>query len=100
MTNDFLRATRAKSKIAAGLTAIAPLGIGTSATAATFNFQAIADGATFTSTTDSQTGDEGNWNPADSIGPIVGNGAGIVDAGITVRAVGLNSDQQTRRCLL
>jgi len=70
------------------------------AATATFDFNAIADGATFYSTAAPDTeraGFEGNWNKPDgidgSVGAVVGDGAGIVDkaTGITVYARGLNS---------
>jgi hypothetical protein len=70
------------------------------AATATFDFNAIADGATFYSTVAPDTaraGFEGNWNRPDgidaSIGPVVGDGAGIIDkaTGITVYARGTNS---------
>ena len=70
------------------------------AATATFDFNAIADGATFYSTADPDTaraGFEGNWNESDgidgSVGAVVGDGEGIVDkaTGITVYARGMNS---------
>ena len=70
------------------------------AATATFDFKAIADGATFYSTADPATaraGFEGNWNKPDgidgSVGAVVGDGEGIVDdtTGITVYARGMNS---------
>ena len=70
------------------------------AATATFDFNAIADGATFYSTADPDTaraGFEGNWNRPDgidgSVGAVVGDGEGIVDkaTGITVYARGINS---------
>lgn len=70
------------------------------AATATFDFNAIADGATFYSTADPDTaraGFEGNWNESDgidaSVGPVVGDGEGILDkaTGITVYARGTNS---------
>ena len=70
------------------------------AATATFDFNAIADGATFFSTADpdtARTGFEGNWNEPDgidaSVGPVVGDGEGIVDkaTGITVYARGMNA---------
>ena len=70
------------------------------AATATFDFNAIADGATFYSTSDPATaraGFEGNWNEPDgidgSVGAVVGDGEGIVDkaTGITVYARGMNS---------
>jgi hypothetical protein len=70
------------------------------AATATFDFNAIADGATFYSTADPDTaraGFEGNWNEPDgidgSVGAVVGDGEGIVDkaTGITVYARGMNS---------
>ena len=69
------------------------------AATATFDFNAIADGATFYSTAApdaERTGFEGNWNKPDGINAsaaVVGDGEGILDkaTGITVRAQGLNS---------
>ena len=70
------------------------------AATATFDFNAIADGASFYSTIapdTARTGFEGNWNRPDgissSVGPVVGNGAGIIDkpSGIIVYASGSNS---------
>lgn len=70
------------------------------AATATFDFNAIADGATFYSTADpaiARAGFEGNWNRPDgidgSVGAVVGDGEGIVDkaTGITVYARGMNS---------
>ena len=69
------------------------------AATATFDFNAIADGATFYSTAAPDTeraGREGNWNRPDGINAsaaVVGAGEGIIDkaTGITVRAQGLNS---------
>jgi hypothetical protein len=70
------------------------------AATATFDFNAIADGAEFYSTLEPDTarrGFEGNWNRDDgidaSIGAVVGDGEGIVDkaTGITVYARGMNS---------
>ena len=70
------------------------------AATATFDFNAIADGASFYSTAAPDTarmGFEGNWNRPDgidaSVGPVVGDGEGIVDkaTGIIVRARGVNS---------
>ena len=63
------------------------------AVTATYDFEAIADGAAFTSTLGARTGAEGNWNKTDSAGSlaIVGDGAGIIVNGITVYAEGLNS---------
>jgi hypothetical protein len=97
MLKDFLRVSGARTATLAATLAV--FGLSTAASAATFNFEAIADGATFTATsgggTVSKTGAEGNWNLADGIsgfGPIVGAGEGIVDGGITVWAKGLNSD--------
>ena len=74
------------------------------AVTATFDFVAIADGAAFWATDGasndapyiSRSGFEGNWNAPDgidgTIGPVVGDGAGIVDlaSGIIVRAQGLS----------
>ena len=70
------------------------------AVTATFNFNAIADGAAFYSTAAPdtlRTGFEGNWNRPDgidgSVGAVVGDGEGIIDkaSGIIVRAEGRNS---------
>ena len=70
------------------------------AATATFDFNAIADGASFYSTAAPDTvrmGFEGNWNRPDgidaSVGAVVGDGQGIVDraTGITVYARGTNS---------
>jgi len=70
------------------------------AATATFDFNAIADGASFYSTAapdTARTGFEGNWNRPDgidaSVGAVVGDGQGIVDraTGITVYARGTNS---------
>ena len=74
------------------------------AVTATFDFVAIADGAAFWATDGAsddapyvpRAGFEGNWNAVDgidgAIGPVVGDGAGIVDlaSGIIVRARGLS----------
>ena len=66
-----------------------------SVSAATYNFQAIADGGSFDSTVGvNQTGGEGNWNILDSAGSaaIVGNGEGIIVDNITLKATGTNTD--------
>jgi len=77
----------------------AALLVAQAASAATFNFMDIADGATFNArladgSVVSRTGAEGNWNEADSAGnpAIVGPGAGILDDGITVYATGSSID--------
>lgn len=68
--------------------------------AATFNFNGIADGASFFSTEAPdilRSGFEGNWNRPDGLNPgitaVVGNGAGILDktSGIAVFATGTSS---------
>jgi hypothetical protein len=63
------------------------------AVAATYNFAAIADGASFNSTAGQKSGFEGNWNAVDSAGtpPVVGAGHAILDAGIGVRGSAWNS---------
>jgi hypothetical protein len=53
---------------------------GTAGAAATFNFDDIADGATFETTAGSRVGAEGSWQA------IVGAGAFIVDGGVGVSA--------------
>ena len=90
-------------RVFAGACAIAGMALAVqpaAAATATFDFNAIADGAKFYSTADpatERTGFEGNWNKPDgikaSVGAVVGDGEGIVDkaTGITVRARGLNS---------
>ena len=63
------------------------------AVTATYDFEAIADGAAFTSTLGAKVGAEGNWNKVDDKGSaaIVGDGAGIIVNGITIYAEGFNS---------
>jgi hypothetical protein len=63
------------------------------AVTATYDFEAIGDGAAFMSTLGAKVGAEGNWNKTDSAGSaaIVGDGAGIIVNGITVYAEGGNS---------
>ena len=68
------------------------------ATAASWNFAAIGDGAEIDvrladGSVVRKTGGEGNWNYADRAGnaPIVGGGAGILDGGVTLYMTGAST---------
>ncbi len=65
--------------------------MGSAAQAATFDFQAIADGAAFSTTSGPvAAGDEGSW-----AGVVGGGSVGILDGGISVVATGTGSNGAT-----